>query len=296
MPWAAAQRLRPLIAGVALASVLLSWLAGPERANESPTAESVAFSYPDPRPAAHCSQNNVPQNTAALRTAGGVALTVRAPSNYDPRYSHRLLVVYAPAGMDRHASERFTGLTPVATGAGFLVAYADHKPLNLSVIRDLGSIPVLVAQSWCVDSQRIFLTGHSDGGTVAMALVLSGKEGGQYAGIGPSAAGFTATDLATYQCPAPLAVYVAHGTADELFPNFGRQAAAWWATCNKCAAAPPALRADACLEYSGCAAGARTLYCEHKGRHSVWPAANERLIDFFRRANGGVIAGTADQR
>jgi len=278
MAWTAARWLRPLVAGVALISIVASWLSSRERATENLTAGSAAFSYPDPHPPSTCRQNNPQQNTTALRTAGGVAITVRAPSNYDPRYEHGLLVVYAPAGADRGASERFTGLTPSATGAGFLVAYVDHKPLNLSVIRDLGTIPALVAQSWCVDSHRIFLTGHSDGGTVAMALALSG---GHYAGIAPSAAGFTATDLAGYQCPIPLAVYVAHGTADELFPDFGRQAAAWWATCNKCAAAPPALRADGCLEYSGCASGARTVYCEHGGRHSVWPATNQRLIEFF---------------
>jgi polyhydroxybutyrate depolymerase len=138
-----------------------------------------------------------------------------------------------------------------------------------------------VAQTWCIDPRRVFLTGHSDGGTVATSLALAAEPSGQYAGTAPSAAGFTGVDLAEQRCPAPLAVYVMHGAADDLFPGFGRQAAAWWATCNQCDTAAPERRADDCVEYSRCAAGARTVYCEHAGRHTTWPLQNQRLIDFF---------------
>lgn len=281
MAWAARRWVRPLLAGLALASILGSWLFSGDRAGVGGFAQTAAFSYPAPPQAAACSLSVPAPDTSPLRTAGGVALTVRAPSNYDPRYAHPLLVVFAAAGADRAVTERFTGLTGGATQAGFVVVYADHKVLNLRTIRDLGTIPTLLAKVWCIDPRRVFLTGHSDGGTVATALALAPEPNGQYAGIAPSAAGFTAADLAAYRCPAPLAVQVAHGAADERFPGFGREAAAWWAACNHCDAASPERRADGCVEYSGCAAGARTIYCEHAGRHTTWPARNQALIEFF---------------
>jgi polyhydroxybutyrate depolymerase len=281
MAWAAGRWVRPLLASLALASILASWLFTRDRAVVGAFAETAAFPYPALPRVAACGPNTLARDASPSRTAGGVALTVRTPSNYDPHYAHALLVVFAPAGADRVTNEHFTGLTGVATRAGFIVVYADHKTLSLSTIRDLGTIPTLLAQTWCIDPSRIFLTGHSDGGTVATALALSGEPNGQYAGIAPSAAGFTAADLAAYRCPAPLAVRVTHGSADELFPGFGRQAAAWWATCNKCDAASPERRADDCVEYPGCAAGARTVYCEHAGRHTTWPSRNQMLIEFF---------------
>ncbi|HYM03109.1 MAG TPA: poly(3-hydroxybutyrate) depolymerase [Stellaceae bacterium] len=281
MAWAAPRWMRPALASLALASIVASWLWTRERAEIGGAGENVEFAYPAAPRAATCDASASPHDAAPLRTAGGVALTVRAPSNYDPTYAHALLVVFAPAGADRFVTERFTGLTATATRAGFIVAYVDHKPLSQATIRDLGTVPAVLAQTWCIDARRIFLTGHSDGGTVATALAVWAEPTRPYAGIAPSAAGFTGADLAAYRCPSPLAVIVAHGAADELFPGFGKEAAAWWAACNKCEAAAPARRADGCVEYRGCATGARTVYCEHAARHIAWPSWNDTLIDFF---------------
>ncbi len=279
MSWAASRGVRPLLAALALASILASWLY--EQHELGMAAETGAFAYPAIAPAAACAANASGAIRAQLQTDGGIAFTASTPSNYDARYPHALLVVFAPAGADRGESERFTGLTRAATRAGFVVVYADHAALKPAAIRDLGTIPERVAQVWCIDRRRIFLTGHSDGGTVATALALSAAASGRYAGIAPSAAGFTAADLKGYSCPAPLAVLVAHAADDELFPGYGREAAAWWAACNQCDAAPPARRADGCIEYTGCAGGVRTRYCEHPGRRARWPARNQMLLEFF---------------
>jgi len=133
---------------------------------------------------------------------------------------------------------------------------------------------------------RVFLTGHSDGGTVATALALSATADRRIAGIAPSAAGFTAADLAAHRCPAPLAVLVMHGAGDLHFPGFGRQAAEWWARCNRCDVEAPQRTADGCVEYGACAAGGRTLYCEGDGGHLRWPARNATLIDVFAGISG----------
>jgi polyhydroxybutyrate depolymerase len=74
-------------------------------------------------------------------SAEGLLYHVRTPSNYDATIAHPLLMVYAAAGQSGLASERMTGLTPTATAAGFVVAYADHRPLGIPAVEQLGMIP-----------------------------------------------------------------------------------------------------------------------------------------------------------
>ncbi len=82
--------------------------------------------------------------TDDLKTTKGIRFNVRTPANYHPQIAHPLLVVYAPAGHSRRATERFTELTKMATEAGFIVAYADSRRLSIAVIEELGSIPDLI--------------------------------------------------------------------------------------------------------------------------------------------------------
>ena len=63
-------------------------------------------------------------------------------------------------------------LTQEATAAGFIVAYADHRTMTPKTIEELAEIPGLIEKKWCIDKKRIFLTGHSDGGTTAMGIAF----------------------------------------------------------------------------------------------------------------------------
>ena len=65
-------------------------------------------------------------------TIEGIKFSVRAPLNYDPTFGHPLLMVYAPAKKNRFNSENFMDFTFLATTAGFVVAYADHRRLSPS--------------------------------------------------------------------------------------------------------------------------------------------------------------------
>jgi polyhydroxybutyrate depolymerase len=222
--------------------------------------------------------------SSAEETEKHVRYLVKTPSNYDPTRAHPLIVVYAPHGANRYLSERYVGLTREATRAGFVIAYADSRPLDRQTIADLATIPERVAARWCIDPKRIFFTGHSDGATVATAITVGQQSQHPPAAIAPSAAGFRGEDLATFACPPPVAVMVLANRDDELFPGYGREAARWWAACNGCGATPQA-RADGCLEYTDCAPGGTTLYCESPGRHVVWPERNAAMLEFFRNAS-----------
>ena len=216
------------------------------------------------------------------KTASGIRYMVKTPAHYDSTVAHPLLMVYAPARTNRHDSENFVSLTQEATAAGFLVAYADHRRLSPKAIEELAAIPGLIEQKWCIDHARIFLTGHSDGGTTAMAIAFLDGTKHIPSAIAPSAMGIRGEDLKAYQCPNPLPVMLMHSSQDSLFPGYGKEAIQWWAACNGCDATPPVKDANGCVTYKGCRNNVVTRYCEGTGTHTKWSGNNKAIIEFFR--------------
>ena len=240
-------------------------------------------SYSSDKVQARCSVGARPGELGAVNgesTGEGIKYNIRMPLNYNPTIAHPLLVVYSPAKSNRAKTEKLTGLTMKATTAGFIVAYADHPELSPTSTIELGTIPGLIAKKWCVDEQRIFLTGHSDGGTAAMALGFMAGTRDIPDAIAPSAAGIDYQDLRDHKCPKPLPVMIMHSANDHLFPKYGVQSSGWWATCNKCEPIPEKIK-NGCMAYSGCANSVKTWYCEGDKLHAQWPGINDTLIDFF---------------
>lgn len=219
-------------------------------------------------------------NSYGESTAEGIKYNIRTPLNYDPSIAHPLLLVYSPAGSNRAKTEKNTGLTLEATRAGFIVAYADHPELSPTTTIELGTISALVAKKWCIDEKRIYLTGHSDGGTAAMALAFMTGTAHIPTAIAPSAAGINYEDLRDRKCPEPLPVMIMHSTNDHLFPKYGLESSGWWAACNQCDPIPDKL-ANGCIAYSNCAKNVKTWYCEGDNLHAQWPGINSTLIEFF---------------
>ena len=172
------------------------------------------------------------------QTPAGIRYMVKTPGNYNASIAHPVLMVYAPARTNRYESEEFMDLTQEATAAGFIVAYADHRKMTPETIEELAQIPGLIEKKWCIDEKRIFLTGHSDGGTTAMGIAFINGTKHIPAAIAPSAAGIRGEDLKEYHCPNPLPVMVMHSSQDSLFPGYGNEAIQWWAACNGCDASP----------------------------------------------------------
>ena len=220
------------------------------------------------------------------KTSNGIHYMVKTPANYNAIVAHPLLMVYAPARTNRHESEKFVSLTQEATAAGFIVAYADHRTMTPKTIEELAEIPGLIEQKWCIDHTRIFLTGHSDGGTTAMAIAFLNGTKHIPAAIAPSAMGIKGEDLKAYQCPNPLSVMVMHSGQDTHFPGYGKEAIQWWAACNGCDATPPVKDANGCVTYKGCRNNVATRYCEGTGSHATWPGNNKAIIEFFRGSQG----------
>jgi polyhydroxybutyrate depolymerase len=241
--------------------------------------------YADDNHAPRCDPGTKPGSVGVSndeKTSAGIRYMVKTPANYNASLAHPLLMVYAPGGRNRYESEEYMYLTQEATAAGFVVAYADHRTMTPKTIEELAEIPGLVEKKWCIDKKRIFLTGHSDGGTAAMAIAFLNGTKHIPAAIAPSAAGIRGEDLKAYHCPNPLPVMVMHSSQDTLFPGYGKEAIQWWAACNGCDAAPPVKDADGCVSYRGCKDSVTTRYCEGTGTHSKWSGNNKAIIAFFK--------------
>jgi len=241
--------------------------------------------YPVGSATGRCDPGTKPGSAGASndeKTSTGIHYMVKTPANYNSNIAHPLLMVYAPARTNRFESEDFVHLTQEATAAGFIVAYADHRKMTPETIEELAEIPGLIEQKWCIDKKRIFLTGHSDGGTAAMAIAFINGTKHIPAAIAPSAAGIRGEDLKAYQCPNPLPVMIMHSSQDNLFPGYGKEAIQWWAACNGCGTADLVTDAEGCVTYTGCTNNVTTRYCEGTGTHSEWPGKNKAIIDFFR--------------
>jgi len=217
-------------------------------------------------------------------TIVGAAIDVRTPEDYDPTVAHPLIVVYAPAGADAALTEQFTGLTPGALARGYIIAYVDHiSPSTVDVIDIAATIPDEIVQTWCVDEERIFLTGHSDGGTISEVALARDDEAPAPRAAAPSAAGVTGASMTSLGCPAEArSMLVMHSSNDQLFPldqGFGAAAARFWVDCNACEDPPGNL--GGCHDWDTCDDGARVLYCEGTNAHGQWPGLNMMILDFF---------------
>jgi len=215
------------------------------------------------------------------QTSAGIRYMVKTPVNYNSTIAHPLLMVYAPAGTSRYESETFMPLTQEATTAGFIVAYANNRRLSPKAIEELAEIPGLIEKKWCIDKKRIFLTGHSDGGTIAMGIAFLKGTRHIPTAIAPSAMGIRGENLKEQSCPNPLPVMIMHSNRDSLFPGYGKEAIHWWAACNGCETANPVQDADGCVSYKGCKNNVTTRYCEGTGTHREWPGNNKAIIEFF---------------
>ncbi len=226
-----------------------------------------------------------PVGESENETSGSIDFNLRTPQDYDPELGSPLVVVYAAAGANEASSEAFHDLTEDALGEGYIIAYADHiSPSSQSAVDFLADVLHEIVDEWCVDEDRVYFTGHSDGGTVASLLVIWDRVEPRPAAIAPGGAGLNEGFLSGLDCSDTLPVMVTHGANDSLFPGFGAQAARWWAQCNGCAdEAEPGPDGD-CEVYSGCEGGAEVRYCENELTHPQWPNfMNDEILDFFGR-------------
>lgn len=186
---------------------------------------------------------------------------------------------------------RYSGLTPLADRAGFLVAYpsAAGDPRRWTLESDAPGAPDDVAFAralldrlgarLCVDERRVAAVGVSNGGGFAARLGCELSD--RIVGIVVVAGGLD--HLPPCSPLRPVSVLEIHGTADQVVPYRGdaggrssvRGWLAGWARRDGCRPTPRAAQRGAVLRlvWEACQGGARVDHIALRGGMHQWPGA-----------------------
>ncbi len=223
-------------------------------------------------------------DNAFVKTPAGTQVLVRTPTGYDPTVGTPILIVYAPCCVDGPTTEAFTLFTPPATADGYIVAYPGHiTPSAMADFTDAANVLPAVSAQYCVDPANVFLSGHSDGGSLDEILALENLITTN--AIAPSASGVLASQLSPAMCPtSQVPVFEQHSSGDQLFPismGYGPPMAAWWAQCDGCTGGEGPARSDGCIPYLSCSGQLQVLYCQGTLAHGYWPDRDDAILTFF---------------
>ncbi len=217
------------------------------------------------------------------KTAKGFSYSLKTPLNYESEKAWPLLIVFSPS-VNASIMERYTGLTGSVTEAGFVIAYVDSVRMNIETIKSLVEIVDDIEKNFCIDKERVYLTGHSDGATISQALNLFPETRNYFSGFISSAGGFRESDLETFECSENKNVMLLQNEGDSHFKGFSSSALNWWLSCNACNE-KNRRESDGCVYYQECANG-RLVFCEQPGNHLSWPRRHKEIVEFISDYSG----------
>ncbi len=223
---------------------------------------------------------------------------LNVPTNYDNTHPYRLVVAYHQLdGNDKQLySWQYYGLLPLSNNSTIFVAPNGQKsgtPCSgtgngdsgcgwpNSSDSDLALADAVVAQieeNFCVDTDRIFATGWSYGGSMSYRTGCSRPLGGTGSTWGVRGiAIYSAAQLSGNCTPSkPVAFYAEHGTKDSVlnYDSMGIPLAQNFAKANGCTWATPTKVTSGthvCTNMTGCTAGYPLEFCSFNGDHTPYP-------------------------
>ncbi|MCY1058238.1 hypothetical protein [Nannocystis sp. SCPEA4] len=213
------------------------------------------------------------------------------PADYDPNTAYPLVFAWHGRGGNGELARLYFKVEEASAGQAVFV-YPDALPLadmdgqtgwDLDPANEdvalFDAILADVSSRLCIDSARIFSTGHSFGGY--MSNTLGCARGGIVRAIAPVAGGGP-----FFPCTGQVAAWVAHGTGDTTVPfSQGEGARDHWLSTNSCGDATAPVEPAPCVAYDDCADGFPVHWCQHDepdlGGHG-WPAwAGPAIWEFF---------------
>lgn len=242
---------------------------------------------------------------------------IHVPPGYDLRPTPAVLNVHG-AKTTIAGQQIFTGLNADADARGYLVLYpgSPDQFWNGGVCcgtasetdrDDVGFIRAMiedVRRRVCLDDDRVYVTGHSNGALFAYRLACEASD--LFAAFAP-VAGTMSFDQPCHP-DRPLPILHFHGTEDRAVPFEGNDVFQGvlpmieeWAERNGCTGIPVRVTNQGeamCDAYSACRGGAEVAYCTIGGMGHCWPgqpalcseplkstdlSANETMLDFFDR-------------
>jgi polyhydroxybutyrate depolymerase len=234
---------------------------------------------------------------------------VHVPAGDDTSQPLPLVLNFHGATSTSEAQQSLSRMDVKADAEGFIVVYPEGSSLHWNAgdccgdaatngVDDVGFARALVAhvsEHACVDAQRVFATGFSNGGRMSYRLGCEAAD--LFAAIAPVAGVKSYPDQAnspgcTPSRPVPLLDIM--GTADERIVAQPGQIAEW-AALDGCGGAPQeSYRQGAhfCKTYAQCATAtaASVTYCQVEGVDHTWPnvegfSTNDRIWELFARSS-----------
>lgn len=234
------------------------------------------------------------QPVDATWTVGGRQVRVHVPASYDPTRPTPVVVNLHGYSGDGLQQINVSRMFATSDANGFLALHPDghHSPRGwnggvccgaaaTSGTDDtawIASVLDEVESRLCVDTDRVFATGLSNGGFMSHRLGCELAD--RFAAIAPVAG---VTGISNCTPSRPVAVMHIHGDADTLIPyngggvNGNESVAATierWATNNGCTGAPAMTyqQGDAtCTTRSSCTGNADVVECRIAGGGHQWP-------------------------
>jgi polyhydroxybutyrate depolymerase len=236
------------------------------------------------------------------------------PADYDPDLPHRLVVGYAGTSWYGEWIQPYLALEDGAPGSGEIFVYPDPLWRDFDGWGNMGgwllgphAAPAdgdqdlvfteglldYMEDNYCVDTERVFATGHSWGGD--MAQVVSCFMGDRFTASVPVAANrpywFEASS-GWAECAGDTAVWTMFGVSDDHFTwqdyggQYGDECRDFWVDARGCDASDETDlgfgEEGECVSYGGCSADTRyCLYGPETG-HQIPAYYSEATMGFFR--------------
>lgn len=262
----------------------------------------------DAPPAATCAGKTAqPVDATWTVMVGGVARTanVHVPASYDPaRATPVVLNIHGRTGsaagmatltkaIAKSDTEGFilvhpqSGTTPTAWNSGTCC-----DPATTNNVDDVGFFGALLdelEEKLCVDTDRVFAMGMSNGGY--MSHTLACKMTDRIAAIGPVSALLLQTPCTPSR---PVPVMMINGTADSLSQyQFVGQGVTFWSNKNQCTTESQTFQNGdtTCVTKGGCASGADVTLCTVTDGGHQWPGGD--ALPFLGKKTDAIIATDA---
>ena len=236
---------------------------------------------------AGCGKTRTLQNGTINITSGGASrkYILLVPSSYDNSQPYRLVFAFAESGSSAQSvadRKYFTMQTQDTKNTTIFAAPDAVGSAGSWSNTDVAFTDAILSQlegDLCIDETRVFATGFSFGGAMAMALACTRAD------VFRAVAFFSGADL-TNSCPTtltkPIAYYASQASQDAngmsiTDPMTGEMKQAQFAAVNGCTPEPASTtypgsgQPHTCTIYKGCSAGHPTEYCVFNGAHGWQP-------------------------
>lgn len=248
------------------------------------------------QPAACASNAGVPGERTLSIESGGLTREFRlfVPPANDPTSAVPLVLNFHGLGSNARGQEVYSRMVEKATAEGFITAAGEGvgrswnagqvccAPANQQGVDDVQftrDMVARIASEYCIDPQRIFATGMSNGGFMSNRLACEASD--LIAAIGPVA---SVVGLVGCAPARPVPIMMFNGTLDPLVPYAGAaNAFVRWQGYNACTGAAETSFANgdaSCATYTACADDATTTMCTLDGDGHTWPGAEILLPQY----------------